>query len=586
MSFYSPQELDELRSKADIVDVISHYIQVKKVGRTYRARCPFHDDHDPSMHINPEMQIYKCFVCGAGGNVFGFVQKFEKISFPEAVSKVADLVGFELSSQPVKQKKDADPHKRVLHEVLQEAVRYTMYELNSEAGRQKKEYLQRRGLNDDIIAKFEIGYDPGRDALYRFLHAKGYTDRDLVDANVVALYGDGFRDVFADRITFPIHDAAGDPVGFSARTIDPNEPSKYINTTETEIYVKGRLVYNAHRARMEARRQGRIYICEGVTDVIAFARAGIDNAVCTLGTSCTNDQLALIKRLAVQLVFCYDGDAAGQNATWRAVNMALDLGAEVSVIDNRTGKDPDEIIRQDGPEALVKLSEQMISWMEFYLQYEKDRTNLNSYLEKKEFIDKVQEQIKRLPDETDRMYFTQRLSELTGIHLQYERSPRDVISLTSTVRPVHASVPKGITSAEDQILIMMLKSPSLARIFEDELGYLTDPVYQGAAVAILDCIHRIGKADLNILIDAVEDSDTEELLTTLVSSEAYRFSYSEDMMRGAIRKIKRNYLRDQASAYREQLNDTLNKESRQLLTQQYMNCMLFIRKNLDEEKDK
>ena len=583
MAFYSTQELDELRNKADIVEVISHYLQVKKVGRTYRAQCPFHDDHDPSMHINPEMQIYKCFVCGAGGNVFGFVQNYEKITFPEAVAKVADLVGFELSSKPDVQPVKSDPHKDKLYQVLEDSIRFTMYELNSAAGRDKKAYLVKRGLDDEMITKFEIGLDPSYDGLYKFLHAKGYDDRDMVDANVARLSQRGFCDVFADRITFPIHDSYGNPVGFSARTIDPNETAKYINTTETDIYVKGKLVYNAHRARNEARRQGKIFICEGVTDVIAFARAGIANAVCTLGTACTNDQLALIKRLAVQLVFCYDGDEAGQNATWRAVRMALDLGCSVSVIDNKTGKDPDEIVRQDGPEALVKLAGQEISWMEFYLQYEKNRTNLSSYLEKKEFIEKVRTQINRLPDETDRIYFTDRLSEMTGIRLEYAAKTRSFEMPGRAVRPVRTAVPQGIASAEDQILIMMLKSPALARMFEDDLGYLIDPVRQNAAVSILDSIHRTGRADLNVLLDLCHDRDVSDLLTSLASSDLYDLEYDEKMMQGAIGKVKRTYLQNRAVAYQEQLTKELNPESRKLLMEKFIDCKRRLRQNLDED---
>lgn len=584
MAYFSPQELDELRSKADIVDVISHYLQVQKKGRSYRAVCPFHDDHDPSLNINPQRQIYKCFVCGAGGNVFGFVQNYEKVSFAEAVEKVADLVGFTLSKRPAHEETHTDPHRSAMYRTLQETISFTMYELGSEEGRSRREYLLKRGIDEKTAQKFQIGYNPAHDALYRFLHAKGFADRDLVDVNVARLSQDGFHDVFADRITFPIHDAQGNPVGFSARTLDPQNPSKYINTTETEIYVKGRLVYNAHRARTEARRQGKIYICEGVTDVIAFDRAGICNAVCTLGTACTTEQLTVIRRLAPQLVFCYDGDAAGQNATWRAVQMARSLSCSVSVIRNETGLDPDEIIRRDGAEGLQKLVSQEISWMEFYLQYEKNRTNLNSYLEKKEFIEKVQKQIGTLEDDVDRRYFTDRLSEITGIRLDY--AVQQARPQQREWKPVRTSVPQGIRQAEDQILIMMLHSPSAARIFEDELGYLIDPLHQRAAVMILESIHRSGRADVNALLDQADDPEISSLLTGLVSSEIYDLPSDEQMLSGAIRKVKRTYLENQAEAYRNQLKSDLNTESRNLIMRQYTECVSQLRRYIDEENSK
>lgn len=583
MPYYSEEELNALRAKADIVDVISHYVQVQKKGRTYRAVCPFHDDHDPSMHINPDMQIYKCFVCGAGGNVFGFVQNYEKVSFPEAVEKVADLVGFTLSERPSVTTQQMDPHRESMYRILNDSIQYMMYELSGEKGRRMKEYLYERGIDDALINRFNIGFNPDGDALYRFLHAKGYEDRDMVDVNVIRLLQDGFHDVFANRITFPIHDAHGHPVGFSARTLDKNNPSKYINTTETELYVKGRLVYNAHRAASMARREGKIYVTEGVTDVIAFAKTGVDNVVATLGTSCTNEQLSLIRHLAPHIVFCYDGDNAGQNATWRAVQMARSLGAEVSVIRNDTGLDPDEIVRRDGNEALLKLLEKEVTWMEFYLQYEKSRTNLSSYLEKKEFIEKVQSEFSTL-DDTDRRYFTEQLSEITGIRLEF--IPQSTRVRERAMRPVRTSIVQGITQAEDQILIMMMKSPSAARIFEDELGYLIDPVHQRASVLILEKIHRNGKVDVVSLLDETEDHEVNSLLTSLVSSPYYNLSYDEMMLKGALRKVQITWLKNQAEAYKKDLASSLSDETRKVMMKQYTECVSQLRRYIDEENHK
>ena len=583
MPYYSEEELSQLRAKADIVDVISHYVQVQKKGRAYRAVCPFHDDHDPSMNINPDMQIYKCFVCGAGGNVFGFVQNYEKVSFPEAVEKVADLVGFTLSERPRQSRQETDPHRDAMHRVLNDSIQYMMYELNGERGRDMKAYLHDRGIDDALISRFNIGYNPDGDVLYRFLHAKGYEDRDMVDVNVIRLLQDGFHDVFSNRITFPIHDAHGYPVGFSARTLDKNNPSKYINTTETELYVKGRLVYNAHRAAQTARREGKIYVTEGVTDVIAFARAGVDNAVATLGTSCTNEQLALIRHLSPHIVFCYDGDSAGQNATWRAAQMARSLGAEVSVIRNETGLDPDEIVRRDGKEGLLKLLEREVTWMEFYLQYEKGRTNLSSYMEKKEFIEKVQAQFSTL-DDTDRRYFTDQLSEITGIHIEF--TPQSTRMRERVMRPVRTSVVQGITQAEDQILIMMMKSPSAARIFEDELGYLIDPVHQRASVLILEKIHRNGKADVVSLLDETEDQEVNSLLTSLVSSPYFNLPYDEMMLRGALRKVQITWLKNQAEAYKKDLASAISEETRKVMMKQYTECVSQLRRYIDEENHK
>ncbi len=585
MAYISEQELEAVRAKADIVDIVGHYLPIEKRGNTYRAVCPFHNDHDPSLNLNPERQIYKCFVCGAGGNVFGFVQNYEKISFPEAVGKVADMVGFTLSVNPSVSPRQVDPKKQELYDVLNDTIRYTMYELNGVEAKREKEYLLRRQMDEEILKKFEIGFNPAGDALSHFLHAKGYEDRTIVRTNVARMSANGLHDVFASRITFPIHDAFGNPVGFSARTLDPDNPSKYINTTETELYVKGRIVYNAHRARDAARKASKLYICEGVTDVIAFARAGIDNAVCTLGTACTVEQIAVMKRLSVHLVFCYDGDRAGQNATVKAVRLARSQGCSVSVIENTTGKDPDEIIRQEGKEALLSLLSKEISWMEFYIKFESARVNMDSYLEKKEFVEKVLKEIDTLQDAVDREYFTNLISQMTQIPLSVKKKAPTEHYAQNQVKPVRTAVPSGIDKAEEQILISMLKYPAASIVFEENLGYLINENRQHLAVLIMDMVHSEGKVNPQTLLDRTEDQNIKNIITELISSEFYDVEYDSDMLLGAIGKVKRTYLEKEAEQYRSQLAGPLNEESRKKIMQAYTECISKLADYMDEEED-
>lgn len=583
MARISQEDIDRVRSQADIVDVIGHYLQIQRKGRSYAAVCPFHDDHSPSLSISPDRQIYKCFVCGNGGNVFTFVQNYEKVSFPEAVGRVASLIGYPLSVQPDSYQKPKDPHKEALYAVLSETIRYTSYQMESSEGTAAREYMKKRGLDDSVLKTFEIGWHPGGDVLYRFLHAKGYEDRDLVSANVARSTPSGMHDVFSDRITFPIHDSHGNPIGFSARSMDPNNPSKYINTNETDIFVKGDIVYNAHRARTAARRAGFVLVCEGVTDVIAFWRAGVENAVCTLGTACTPKQISLLKGLAARIVFCYDGDEAGQAATVRAVQLARKAGAEVSVIVNRTGRDPDEIIRDQGPEALQKLASQEQHWMEFMLEYHTARTNLESYLEKKELAEKMQAMIATLTDETDIRYFTDELARLTGFRLQNEA----VRPKQEAVQPLKKLiVPKGIIQAEKMILAMMMRSPTAARKFEEELGYLTESSHQELAMMIVNQVRSQGYVDPYTLIDQSEQQSVRNLITDLLSDPAYENAYDETVLSGAIRKVKISVLETEADAYRDQLRSDLNSKSMALILEKYGDCLRELRRYIDEENSK
>ena len=398
----SEEEIAAVRNRADIAEVIGHYLPLVKKGRSVTCVCPFHDDHNPSLSISQEKQIYKCFVCGAGGNVFTFVQNYENISFPEAVARVAELTGTPLSFDPAALKTPADPRKAALYKVLQETIRYTHYQLSAQAGIPVRKYLQERGIDEAVIEKFEIGWNGPGDELLRFLKAKGYSEQDMVAGNVVRLSESGLHDVFASRITFPIHDSLGNPIGFTARSMDPQATSKYINTTETPIYVKGRTLFNYHRAKPAARRENRILLCEGVTDVLAMDRAGIENAVATLGTACTREQLRLLRQCSTHLTFCYDGDQAGRNATYKAGQLALEAGFEVGVVVNATGLDPDEIVRQQGPQQLQQMCRKEQMWMEFVLDYLSSRYDLENYSEKKEFARLAAEQIRKLSDDFDR----------------------------------------------------------------------------------------------------------------------------------------------------------------------------------------
>ncbi len=581
MAKISEEEIKALRSKADIVDVISHYLQVHKSGRNYKALCPFHDDHTPSMSISQDRQIYKCFVCGAGGNVFTFVQNYEKVTFPEAVAKVANLVGFELSFSPSEDTRPKDPHKESLYKVLNETIRYTMYQMNTEAAVQEKEYLEARGLSEEIRQKFEIGYNPNGDVLYQFLKAKGYPDNDMVSCNVIRTGASGIHDVFSGRITFPIHDTRGNPVGFSARTIDKSNPSKYINTNDTELFQKSDLVYNAHRARGEARRQGKLYVCEGVTDVIAFARAGMDNAVCTLGTSCTEHQIRLLKSLAPRTVFCYDGDEAGQHATWRAAKMAKSAGCIVTIIDNRTNKDPDEIIRSEGPKALQDLAAREITWMEFALHYLELHTNMDNYLEKKEFVQKAQAEIAELDDELDQQHFTQQLSEISGFRIDYQPSHPLPVYSQPRGNP-SASVPDGTEEAEELILAQMMAHPSASKQFEEKLGYLLDSSRNQVAMMIVDG-WRSGDITVSGLIDAASDQPIKDLIAKLATSPGFELAYDSKLIDGSIRKIMISVKKSQADAFRQQLNQPMNAESRDLIMNEYQECLRDLRRYIDEE---
>ena len=528
------EDINAVRQKADIVDIIGHYLPVQKKGKSYVALCPFHDDHSPSMSISPDKQIYKCFVCNAGGNVFSFVQNYEKISFPEAVGRVASLVGYPLDIKEAGPAIKKDPRKEKLYQILNEAIKYMMYELNSSEAIEQKEYLEKRGLDQTIREKFQIGYNPKADKLYQFLKAKGYEDKDLVACNLVRISEDGLHDVFYDRISFPIHDTYGNPIGFSARSINPNNASKYINTNETELFEKGNIVYNYHRARNEARKERCVYVCEGVTDVIAFAKAGIENCVCTLGTACTKQQIHLLKTLAPTVIFCYDGDDAGQRATYKAAKMARSIGLDVKIIKNTSEKDPDELIREEGKDAFLAWLSKNETWMEFVLRYFQRHVNMDNYGEKKEFVQKVLEEINQLEDDMDRQYFTEQLSKISGFNLAF--TPKNEVPQAKHLKKTTVALPNGTKEAEELLLQCMLENPEAAHYFEENLGFLNDETRQELAMMIVDAYRTHDVISASELMDSTNKKEIKTLIAKLSTEPSYTV-YSEELMKGLARKV-------------------------------------------------
>ncbi|MBR0385261.1 MAG: DNA primase, partial [Erysipelotrichaceae bacterium] len=483
--------INEIRQKARIEDIISQYIEVIHKGNSYVAVCPFHDDHDPSLHISPSKQIFKCFVCDSAGDVFSFVQKYEGISYVQAIRKVADLIGYKYDfgseyEQPVFQETE-------VHKIMRESVTFCQHELNSEAGQKAKQYLLNRGLAQEQLERFQFGYNPPRNMLYGFLSRKGYQDKDIIQANVGRLTENGVADVFYDRITIPIHDREGHPIGFTARSMDPHAESKYINSTDTPVYHKSEVLFNYHRAVNQIRRDKYVILAEGPMDVMAFDAAGLSNAVCSLGTSCTKEQLQQLKKLTGTILMAYDGDKAGQNAIYRGGLLARQNGFRVLIINNDTDLDPDEIIHKYGREKLQEMIVKPKTWMEFVFSYFRRQYDLTNYSSRKEFASKVMAEINQLTDNFDRDNYLDQLSQLTGFAVG---TLADNMSAQQTVPQPQVArrdperyrpwIMDGETLAERTVLKQMLMSRKMCDLYKSELKYLRDRQANTLALHVID----------------------------------------------------------------------------------------------------
>lgn len=580
--------IQQIRSKADIVEIIRSYIPVTKKGKSFVAVCPFHDDHDPSMSISSDKQIYKCFVCGAGGNVFTFVKDFEKISFLESVQRVAGHIHFDLGDQWVKPKEVVDPKIQAYHSILTEYIRFTRYSLASELGHNARLYLTQRGLPASIIETFEIGYNPLNQAASTFLLAKGFTSEQGSTTNVMRVNEYGLKDVFENRIIFPIHDSNGNPIGFTARTMDPNEPSKYINTAETPLFVKGKILYNYHRALRAIKLKGFVLVVEGVMDALAYHQAGFDNVVASLGTAFTKDQIRLLQNASTTIALSFDGDEAGQNATLKVGRLLLEHRLNVTVVVNRLGKDPDEILRTQSKEILVNLVDKRISFSEFLFETSLNRLDLENYTQKKEFARLMMMEVPRLKDAFDQAHFMERLQNVTGFtadqcRLLVPETP-GVPRTQKLDRPATFKKNEIEGWAEKEVLGQMMVSQQAMQLFRKELGYFVDPLYQKAALLIMSYYRKHESIVIADFINEIEDPSLVQLITHIVESEIYYNSYSQMALWDALSQVKINTIDARIAQFKQEHRDKLELESDPETMRQY-EMLLKERRELRKRKE-
>lgn len=362
---YSDEVIEEVRSRNDVVDVISSYVGLKKKGSSHFGLCPFHSEKSPSFSVSQEKQMYYCFGCGAGGNVFTFIMEYENFTFPEAIKMLAERTGVELPQQyemSKEAKKEAD-YKGILREMNKLSAGYFYYLLGSARGAKAKEYFLNRGISEETIKSFGLGYaDIYSDDLYKYLKGKGYQDQQLKDSGLVTIDEvRGGSDKFWNRVMFPILDVNNKVIGFGGRVMGEGSP-KYLNSKETVLFDKSRNLYGLNIAR--ASRKKSIIICEGYMDVIAMHQEGFTNAVASLGTAFTSQHAMLLKRYTQEVILAYDSDDAGTKAVLRAIPILKEAGLSVRVLNMQPYKDPDEFIKNLGaPEFEERLSSSVGSFM-------------------------------------------------------------------------------------------------------------------------------------------------------------------------------------------------------------------------------
>ena len=385
-----PQELfDQVIQKSDVVDVISDYVQLSKAGKNYKGLCPFHGENTPSFVVSPDKGIYKCFGCGEGGNVVSFVSSIEAISYPQAVLKLAKRAGIETDIVLQSDESIQDAKFKNEFDILEFAKGFYHYYLNhTKEGKMALAYLHDRGMSDETIAKFGIGLAPSySDALVKTLANNRYSLEVAVNLGLLNEHQGQYYDRFKSRIMFPIFDKVGHVVGFSGRVFLEGDTNlgKYVNSPESTIFQKGKLIYHLNDAKLAIRRHNRVLLFEGFLDVISAVEAGFVESVATMGTALTEDHSRELRRLTDQIILCFDGDKAGLAAANKAIPILMAQNFSISVVEIPNKMDPDEFIKTYGKEAFSKLIDQAIPAIDYQYRYIKRQFNLEFVSHREQF---------------------------------------------------------------------------------------------------------------------------------------------------------------------------------------------------------
>ena len=530
---YSDDIIEEVRMKNDIVDVVSQYVKLTRRGSSYFGLCPFHNEKTPSFSVTPSKQMYYCFGCGAGGNVFNFVMEYENYSFGEALSHLADRAGVQLPRiEYSSEAREKAKQRETLLEINRQAAQYFYYQLRRESGQIGYRYLTDRGLSDETIRKFGLGYsDKFSDDLYKFLKGKGYGDDQLRDSGLFNVdERHGMYDKFWNRVIFPIMDVNNRVIGFGGRVMGDGKP-KYLNSPETKIFDKSRNLYGLNVARTS--RKPYLILCEGYMDVISMHQSGFTNAVASLGTSLTSGHASLLKRYTQEVLLLYDSDEAGVKAALRAIPILREAGINSRVVDLKPHKDPDEFIKTEGAEAFQQRLDQARDSFMFRVSVSEKDFPMEEPQGQNRFFERCARLLLELSDELERNLYIEaivRQYHRYGISVEDLRKRVNTLAMKGTPieqrqqpKTVEARQAQKKESAADKAQKLMLTwLVTYPGIFDTVEKYLSPgdfivPLYHEVAEMLFEQ-HAQGDVNPARLLNSFTDSEEQREVASLFNA--------------------------------------------------------------------
>ena len=551
---YSDDLVEEIRMKNDIVDVISGYVKLTRRGSSYFGLCPFHNEKSPSFSVSPGKQMYYCFGCGAGGNVFTFLMEYENFTFPEAMQALADRAGIDLPKQELsgEAKRESDKRSRLL-EINKEAGKYYYTLLRSERGAQALSYFRKRELSDATMQKFGLGYsDKYSDDLYRYLKSKGYEDEILKDSGLVGFDEKrGGHDKFWNRAMFPIMDIHNKVIGFGGRVMGDGEP-KYLNSPETKIFDKSRNLYALNFARQSKRTY--MLLCEGYMDVIALHQAGFDNAVASLGTSFTSGHASLLKRYTKEVYLTFDSDGAGIKAALRAIPILKEVGLSAKVINMKPYKDPDEFIKALGAEAYQERIDQAENSFMFEIRILQQDYDMKDPEGKTAFQHETAKKLAQFPEEMERNNYIEAVAEhyrmgyenLRKLVNQYGAQgglAREPVKLKSATREVKKKE-DGMKQSQKLLLTWLIEDTALFDIVKQYITPedFTEEIYKKAA-EILYAQFAEGALNPGKIVSMFQNEEEQREIAALFNARIHEIDGKQERekaLKETILRVKEN----------------------------------------------
>lgn len=547
MAYISNEEINEIRSRANIVDIISGYLQVSSKGKNYVALCPFHNDHSPSLIISPEKQIFNCFTCRTGGNVFSFVMKYENVSFAEAVSIVAKKVGFNLKNDVFV--KSENKYSKD-YEIYEYAMKYYLNNINTTDGSKAREYLLKRGINETIIKEFKLGYSgSSKDTFYKLATNKGWDIETLNKLGLINKVNENVYDTFINRVVIPIENLKGEVVGFTGRIFNGEDnTAKYLNTKETEIFKKSSLLFNYHNAKNYIRDRKSVIVVEGNMDAIKMSAKGFKNVVALMGVALSKEQIDILKRLKVPVILMLDNDNAGEEATIKNGESLINSGVDTKVIRLSGAKDPDEYLEKFGIDAMQNNIDKAIKYIDFKiecLKKDKDLSNME------DLITYVKEVINSINGEDDltKEIILSKISKDYAIDIDILKSnlktevKKDVKKEeTQEVRD------KKITKyqkASHKVLYYMLMDSKYINLYKNTLGYFKERIERVLASEIVYYESNNGNIDVADFTTTIMGSEDEYEFLQIILSENGNTSVSDEEFNSCVKAILDIYKKDE-----------------------------------------